>query len=101
MMRYVATVIIAIGLGTLSLLSAEVFKASAAVVFQADYSGPGGSEGGTTNIVTFGGGCTGLFSNANQAVQISGANPFTLTSSNYLNVHWNQNTGGIFSYLHT
>ena len=96
LMRHLSSVVWATSLGVLSLFSDVSFKVSAAVVFQADYSGTGGSEGSTTNIVTFGGGCTGLFSNAYQVVQISGTQPFNLTSSNYLNVHWNQNTGGTF-----
>ncbi len=95
-MRHVSTVFMAAGMGALLAFSAGGLKADAAVVFQADYNGPGGSAGGTTNIVTFGGGCTGLFSNAFQAVQISGTQPFTLTSSNHLNVHWNQTAGGVF-----
>jgi hypothetical protein len=65
------------------------------VVFQADYNGPGGAEGGTGNIVTFGGTSSGVFSNANQTVQIGSAAPFATGSGNYLNVHWSQTTGGI------
>ena len=83
-------------LGILLLFLDWSSKGHATVVFQADYNGPGGAEGGSSNIVTFGGVCSGLFSNSYQTVQFSGVKPLTSTSGNYLNVHWSQPTGGTF-----
>ncbi|HYG24314.1 MAG TPA: hypothetical protein VEH04_16160 [Verrucomicrobiae bacterium] len=60
-----------------------------ALIFQADYNGPGNGTGGTNNVVTLGGGATLGANTVNGTNYLSDANPFAPGSGKYQEVIFN------------
>ena len=59
--------------------------ANAGIIFQADFNGPGGGTGGSSDLVTLGGTGAITADGVNMIADVTNSAPFSAGSSNYLN----------------
>ncbi|SPE62746.1 exported hypothetical protein [Verrucomicrobia bacterium] len=79
---------------TVSALMLASAVASASVIFQADFKGPGGGTGGSNDLVTLGGTGAIMADGVNLAASITNAYPFAPGAGNYLEVQRLTTSGG-------